>query len=80
VSAACTVCAIEILVERARVKNAAEFWRFLTEAALGESVDLLLQPTGPMRALIIRAQFQPKASALQSCKHGVVFFRHRMTA
>ena len=31
-------------------------------------------------ALIIRGQFQPKASALQSCKHGVVFFRHRMTA
>ena len=31
-------------------------------------------------ALIIRAQFQPKASALQPGKHGVVFFRHRMTA
>ena len=33
-----------------------------------------------LHALIIRAQFQPKASALQSGKHGVVFFRHRMTA
>ena len=31
-------------------------------------------------ALIIRAQFQPNASALQPGKHGVVFFRHRMTA
>jgi hypothetical protein len=33
-----------------------------------------------LHALIIRAQFPPKASALQSGKHGVVFFRHRMTA
>ena len=31
-------------------------------------------------ALIIRAQLQPKASALQPGKHGDVFFRHRMTA
>ena len=33
-----------------------------------------------LHAFIIRAQFQAKASALQSGKHGVVFFRHRMTA
>jgi hypothetical protein len=46
---------IEILVERARIKNAAEFWKFLTEAALGESADLILQPTGPMRARAIRS-------------------------
>ena len=31
-------------------------------------------------ALIILAQFQPKASALQPGKHGVEFLRHRMTA
>ena len=31
-------------------------------------------------ALIIRPQFQPKASALQPGKHGVVFFRHKMAA